>query len=217
MNEKRIAIGDIHGRGFWKHYLEEDFTAFYILGDYFDNAFVPPAEMLQNFGDIVTAARKDSRIHLCLGNHDYHYLTDDPEERYSRYNTSHAAEYREALMAARDLLRVVYETDDRILISHAGLSETFMLINGFKAPAEVNGRFRTDPGCLRFNGGDVFGDDVTQGPLWIRPTALLDDHLIGYSQIVGHTVVRAITSRTLGDGHTLTLIDTGDTEAVYRF
>lgn len=38
-----------------------------------------------------------------------------------------------------------------------------------------------------FNGYDNYGDDITQGPTWIRPPSLVKDHIEGYNQCVGHT------------------------------
>jgi hypothetical protein len=213
----RLAMGDIHGRPFWKHYLDENYTAYYILGDFFDSFDVPFAAQLRNFTEIVNAARQDGRIKLCLGNHDYHYIANDPYEQYSGYQRAKAAYIREILQAARDLLQIVYETDDHILLSHAGISKTFMRLHGFKAPQEINERFRQDVSFLAFNGTECHGDDVTQGPLWIRPESLLRDHLAGYSQIVGHTPMFAIETYPLGDSHTLTVIDTHDDESIYRF
>jgi hypothetical protein len=213
----RLAIGDIHGRPFWKHYLDEDYTAYYILGDFFDSYGLPFTVELQNFTEIVNAARQDGRIKLCLGNHDYHYIANDPYERNSRYQTKKAGCIREAHHAARDLIQVVYETDDHILVSHAGISETFMRIHSFKTPLEINERFRQDISCLAFNGTECYGDDVTQGPLWIRPASLLREPFSGYSQIVGHTPISAIQTHPLADGHTLTFIDTHDEESIYRF
>jgi hypothetical protein len=124
-----------------------------------------------------------------------------------------------------DLLRVLYVTEDRFIISHAGVSATFMAKTGRNGGGfgtgdieGVNEAFLKDRNILNFDGWNIFGDDITQGPLWIRPNSLLDDHIPGYSQIVGHTGFPAIQEVPLsGEGIRIVFIDTGDTDSVYRF
>jgi hypothetical protein len=225
----RLAIGDIHGRTFWKNHLDKDFSEYYILGDYFDSFDVPFAKQMRNFADIVQAAQKDKRIKLCLGNHDYHYLMNNYYEQYSGFQDSHAVNIQEALLNASDLLNIIYETNDRIILSHAGLSKTFMKQNNFVTPTEINTRFRellalgaqledVFETFLSFNGYENHGDDVTQGPLWIRPASLKRDAIAGYSQIAGHTPVKNITTIPIPKSpYSITLIDTHDSESVYWF
>jgi hypothetical protein len=214
----RLAIGDIHGRTFWKNYLDKDFSEYYILGDYFDSFDVPFLRQMLNFSDIIAAAKKDTRIKLCLGNHDFQYLLNNGYERYSGFQCEHAFEIQAILLSSIDLLQIVYETSGKIIISHAGLSKTFMNNNGFARPLEINASFRDSLDFLRFNGTEPHGDNMTQGPLWIRPRSLVKDALNGYSQIVGHTPVSEITTREIPQTpYAITLIDTEDTEAVYYF
>jgi hypothetical protein len=214
----RLAIGDIHGRDFWKHYLQEDFDEYYILGDYFDSNCVSFKSQMRNFLEIISAAQDDPRLKLCLGNHDFHYVLDDPRERYSSFQENHAGEIHDALVGFLYMIKIVYQTADNIIISHAGLSHVFMEQFGIAKALDINERFKADKRILCFNGFESHGDDVTQGPLWIRPEALLQSAIPGFSQIAGHTPVPRITKHSLDkEGHTLTLIDTYDTESIYRF
>jgi hypothetical protein len=65
---------------------------------------------------------------------------------------------------------------------------------------------------------NIYGDDITQSPIWIRPSSLCEDPLSGYNQIVGHTPVRAISELAINEGkNKVVLIDTYDTESIYRF
>ncbi|MDR0452283.1 MAG: hypothetical protein LBH15_04505, partial [Treponema sp.] len=73
-----------------------------------------------------------------------------------------------------------------------GISKTFLSLRGIADPLDINRRFRKNPRLLVFCGADSYGNDITQGPLWIRPESLLSDALPGYSQIVGHTPVEGI-------------------------
>jgi hypothetical protein len=222
----RIAIGDIHGRCFWKRYLEAEYTEYYILGDYFDSPDILYHIQYANFLEIVKAARNDSRIKLCLGNHDYHYYLLDDTERYSGYQRQYAGEIHAILVKCIDVLNIVYGCAGAVLVSHAGISNTFMKNNGFSHPDAVNAAFRENPALFRFNGADIYGDNVEQGPLWIRPDSLCADAYTGYSQVVGHTPVPDVHTRELrasggakvgGAACTLTFINTQDRDCVYWF
>jgi hypothetical protein len=215
----RLAIGDIHGKPFWKHYLKEDFSAFYVTGDYFDshNSRMNFAKQFKNFAEICKAARADSRLKLCLGNHDYHYLGVDGE-CYSGFQDDHYEKIRQALETNLDLLNIVYVTEDRFIISHAGVTAWFLQSLKLAKPEEINGAFFKDRTILKFNGDDIYGDDITQSPIWIRPASLGVDPLDGYNQIVGHTPVTKISEIPINGGtNKIVLIDTYDTESIYRF
>jgi hypothetical protein len=220
----RLAIGDVHGRDFWKHYLDEDFEEFYFVGDYFDSFDQPFIRQYQNFQEICEKAREDTRIKLCLGNHDYHYLGKVTDQQYSGYQEDHCYEIYQILERNIDLLKVVYVTADKYIISHAGVSGWFLKMMekaGFQGIEGINEAFVWDRNILNFNGHNPFGDDFTQSPIWIRPHSLEQQPVAGYNQIVGHTPIETIRTVALGDkGNkviTITYIDTHDTESIHRF
>jgi hypothetical protein len=234
----RLAIGDVHGRDGWKKYLEEDFSRCFFVGDYFDSFNLSFRRQYRNFLDICGAARKDRRIRLCMGNHDYHYMAGVRDQWYSGFQEKHYRHIQEVLEENMDLLRVLYVTEDRFIISHAGVSATCMAKMekqgrrdsgpgidhvgpdpaGGAGIEGINEAFLKDRNILNNDGRDIYGDDVTQGPLWIRPDSLLADHVPGYSQIVGHTGFPAIQEVPLEDeGVRIVFIDTGDTASAYRF
>jgi hypothetical protein len=146
-------------------------------------------------------------------------------QRYSGFQEEHYFHIQEILEKNMDLLRVLFVTEDRFIISHAGLSAAFMAkmekhgLPGSPAGIEgINEAFLKDRNILNFDGLDIFGDDITQGPLWIRPNSLLADHVPGYSQIVGHTGFPAIQEIPLEDeGTRIVFVDTGDAGLAYRF
>lgn len=202
----RAAIGDIHGREAYKKLLKDSYSEIYILGDYFDSREkISPGTQLDVFKEIVELARKDDRIRLCLGNHDYHYLINDRFERYSGFQAYHRFDFREALQEASDLLKIVYVTADNYLLSHAGVSQTFLKRFGLERPEQINDLYKADPSCLKFSPeGDDFGNHPANSPIWIRPPALFHDMLPGYKQIVGHTNTQFNEIKEVGD---LVLID----------
>jgi hypothetical protein len=220
----RLAIGDPHGRSFWKHYLDEDFSTFYITGDYFDSFNVPFAKQYRNFKELCEAARRDSRIKLCLGNHDYQYLGNVTGQLYSGYQEKHFFEIYSILEKNIDLLKVVYITQDNYIISHAGVSAWFMNAMRKAGAVDIEGInevFERDRNILNFNGNNPYGNDITQSPIWIRPYSLEKQPVPGYNQIVGHTEMAEITEVTLPDsangGIKIAYTDTGDRESVYWF
>jgi hypothetical protein len=217
----RLAIGDMHGRQYWKKYLYEDFTEYYILGDYFDSSFVSFTHQYNNFKEICETAKRDNRIKLCLGNHDFHYLKNIPYQRYSGYQAYHADKIQEILEENISLLKILYATEDRYLLSHAGLSRTFaqfMKDSGAKGIEDINALFLENRSLFIFRGKNKYGNDCTQGPLWIRPTALESDPVAGFNQIVGHSPYDKISEYYLKSYKVkIVYIDTGAMESIYRF
>ena len=217
MGIPRYAIGDVHGRPYWKSYIKKEYKEFYFTGDYFDSYDIPFARQYKNFVEICNAARSDSRIKMCLGNHDYHYLSGVRKQSYSGYQDHNSIQISLILEEYIDLLKIVYVTEDKYLISHAGVTSWFLKsING-KKPEDINEAFKKDRNILNFNGYDMYGDDITQSPIWVRPRSLENDHVSGYNQIVGHTPVRNIAEFAMNDGSKLIFIDTHDTESIYTF
>ena len=192
-----IAIGDIHGKNCWKDLLDCDFNNAYFVGDYFDNYENTPAvTQIRNFKEICEVARKDNRIHLCLGNHDLHYLRGIPKhEQYSGFQWYSRFDIQEALEENINFLNVVCVYNDT-LISHAGVSRTFLLENNITLET-LNDKFKENRNILTFNNScyDPYGDDPISSPVWIRPKSLLKDCVDGYKQIVGHTKVLEIETR----------------------
>lgn len=201
-----IVIGDIHGKSCWKDFLNQEFDQAYFAGDYFDNYEQTPAvTQIRNFKEICDVARKDSRIHLCLGNHDFQYMRGIPiYEKYSGFQNYSYIDIQEAIESNIDLLNLIYIVDNTI-ISHAGVTKTWLtMIN--TSLDQVNNSFRENRDICIFDGYNCYGDDITQSPIWVRPKSLLSDSIEGYNQIVGHTKVSDITTI-----ENITLIDCLDT------
>ena len=216
-NIPRYVIGDIHGRPFWKSYIKKEYSEFYFTGDYFDSFDIPFSGQYANFMEICKEARADNRIKLCLGNHDYHYLEGVHNQYYSGFQDTNSKKISTVLEENMDLFKIVYTTEDNYIISHAGVTSWFLAsIEGTK-PDDINHAFYKDRNILFFNGHNIYGDDITQSPIWVRPASLERNHVPGYNQIVGHTPVREIHEFVLEDGVKIVLIDTHNTASIYRF
>jgi len=214
----RCAIGDVHGRPFWKSYIaKEKFSEFYFTGDYFDSYTIPFLEQYSNFKEICKAARADSRVKMCVGNHDYHYMRGVDNQCYSGFQDNNHEKISAVLEENMDLLKIVYVTEDKFIISHAGVTAWFLNSIGGNKPEDINGAFEKNRNVLNFNGSDIYGDDITQSPIWVRPESLQRDPVPGYSQIAGHTPVRSITEIELNGADKLILIDTHNSKSICRF
>lgn len=192
-----ISIGDLHGKNCWRQLLDQDFDECFFLGDYFDprdGDNIPAVTQIRNFKDIVKLARENSNVHLCLGNHDYHYLRGI-KSRYSGFQYYNSFDIQEVLEDNIDLLKIVYIKGNNI-ISHAGVSKTFLEIHDIKDILDINDIFNFDRSIIEFSRicYDDTGDDPSSSPIWIRPNSLVLDKVDNYNQIVGHTRVPYINT-----------------------
>lgn len=201
---KTIAIGDIHGRSIWKQILEQECPDRVVfIGDYFDSFDISGTEQLYNFQNIIQwkTDNPQCEVILLIGNHDFHYMPEC-RDRYSGYQSALWPEIGRILDEARDHLRMAYRMGD-IVFSHAGISPEFLLNNNWGEQDMIefiNDLWHFQPYKFRFadNGyghSDPYGDDTFQGPLWIRPKALMkacEDVKKSIRQVVGHTAVKEI-------------------------
>jgi hypothetical protein len=193
---KIITIGDIHGRNNWKFLIDkiDEYDKIIFIGDYFDSFTIPGIIQLQNFYDIIDFKRNNKdKVILLIGNHDYHYFPGIRED-YSGYQASMRHSFEKALYEAYndELLDVAY-SHNKYLFSHAGLSKTWCNSNDIdleNVVESINDLFKFKPKNFTFSIGanlSFYGDDITQGPFWIRPKSLIIDMLDDYIQVVGHT------------------------------
>lgn len=190
---KSIHIGDIHGRTMWKDIVKANPDADKIVfhGDYFDsyNNEYTAEEEITNFNEIITLAKADNRVILLMGNHDIHYIPA-MQEQYSRFQPRASREIWNAMKENLDMLKACYITKD-FICSHAGIAEPFLervnILNDENLEDNLNYLLRKNPRKFRFDGWDGYGDDITQGPMWIRPNSLLNAGIKG-THIVGHSM-----------------------------
>lgn len=179
---KTLILSDIHGRNNWKKFNFLDYDKVILQGDFLDSYNISPKAQLDNLEEIIASLLPNS---VCLaGNHDFHYLFD--WEYYTGYNSSIAIRAKELLSMMN--LKAACEVDD-FLITHAGVTKTWydsIPKHGISIEDNINLVWEYKPKLFSFNGKDHYGEDITQGPFWVRPRALLKDKL-DCKQIVGHT------------------------------
>jgi len=195
-----IAIGDIHGRNCWEDINFDMYDNIYFLGDYFDSFSISFEDQFKNFKNITDFARKDKRVHLCIGNHDFQYLSGVSEwERYSGFQSKNYTAINTILQDNLGMLQFGYINGNYIL-THAGVSKVWLMSSGLSL--DTIDRWKNDYKNFYFNGIDFCGDDKTQSPIWIRPISLSKSKVEDYKQIIGHTPVKNVS--TVGN---LTLCD----------
>lgn len=201
---KIIAIGDTHGRSFWKLIKEkEEWDKFIFIGDYFDSFDIKPEEQIANFREIAKFKEDNpEKVVLLIGNHDEHYFPFMGNSGTSGYNAGAAPNYGHLLSTYKDLLQMAHSEGD-VLFTHAGVGETWLkenhlggeekweVPNNATEVAEfVNDVWKYKPLSFKFNGWDPTGNDMCQTPIWIRPLSLTKDSRKlreSVIQVVGHT------------------------------
>lgn len=198
---KIIAIGDVHGRNFWKAIAHEQaYDKLVIIGDYFDSLTISAAEQLYNFMEIIAFKKANpEKVTLLIGNHDFHYLPAAMEmnETYSGFQDRHAFRISYLFQENLHQFSMCYQWEN-YLFTHAGVTHTWLDNAGYDGePVNVfiNDLFKHQPLAFFFNGTDPYGDNVTQSPIWVRPDSL-KKNAFKYEtirQVVGHTTHQEIT------------------------
>lgn len=229
---KTIAIGDIHGRHFWKQIVEkEEFDRAIFVGDYFDSHDdISGIEQLRNFEDILGFEKtSDKEVILLIGNHDMHYFPEIGYNGTSGYQSGLATSFGFVLNENRNVMQMAY-AQDNCLFSHAGICETWMnrivrhkiveempLFTAEDIAIFTNDIWEFKPQLFNFtsDGEGVMsqtGDDIGQTPVWIRPRSLMKDSQTmkkaGIVQIVGHTYQNQIDIKGKSTGSKYFFIDT---------
>lgn len=211
---KWIAIGDIHGRQNWKSIVNTEINQvdrIIFVGDYFDSFDIDMPTQINNFKDLLELKKSyPDKVVLLTGNHDIHYLST-LKEKYSGYNSGFAyiIENDCILPAIKDRSLQMCHVEDDIIFTHAGITNTWLLLSNIvesidnivDLDIELNDAFYYKPNTFRFQSSykfsmsDNYGDNIWQGPLWVRPRSLIVDKIDGYKQVVGHTEMNSILDK----------------------
>ena len=229
---KTIVIGDIHGNPNWEKIvnLESDADKIVFVGDYLDSLQYTFPEQYNNFLKIIALKKANlDKVELLIGNHCLHYI--DGNFRCKGFQSIHYDEFNDIYRDNFSLFNVIYEQDN-LLISHAGVCPEFMNQcfgkegwNVNNLTEVINTRFKQNVNFLRFNhrSYDVYGDDVGQTPVWIRPRSLLKSNnnfpkrpiKNRFIQIVGHTQQESLIVNRKDIGPRYILVDTLNTSNQY--
>ena len=192
---KVIGIGDVHGYKTWIQILNEtDADKYIFIGDYFDNyGYTGYIEQIENFRDILEYKKANmDKVFVLLGNHDFHYLKTSTK-RYTGYQIPLGISVLQDLLdsAIKQNLIQICHVHDNVLFSHAGVTKTWCEdtnIDMENLEQSINDFLKYRPNVFEFiSGGNPYGDDVYQSPIWVRPQSLLENMVEGYTHVVGHT------------------------------
>jgi predicted phosphodiesterase len=201
---KVLALGDTHGNTTWKKILEseKDWDKVVFIGDYWDtHEQISYQEQRANFVEIMEFALKDPNVITLCGNHDLHYWL--PQAAYSGYQAEYTDFIYELLYKYWHQLTAAVEFD-RVLYTHAGVTENWQDQFLAYTPEAINKLLDERPGAFDFLPSDIlrptfrlpnpYGDNVWQGPMWVRPMSLKQrpgsiqrDDIYTPKQVVGHT------------------------------
>ena len=187
---KILVISDVHGTAYWKEYIKNIDNYEYVvsLGDWFDNhECIEDSDEIENFKEALEWKNKyKEKFIMLLGNHD---LNSHIIREKMSGNTQHRErEIFDLLIKNRNLFSICFEYKNYVF-SHAGISKTWMKNNSFSSIDEINKNYQEgnfEP--FRFRAEDENGESSIQGPMWIRPKALISDYYYK-KQIVGHTML----------------------------
>lgn len=208
---KWLAIGDIHGLSIWKDIVNKEIdntNKIIFVGDYFDSFDIDMPTQIENYKDILELKKSyPDKVILLTGNHDIHYLST-MNERYSGFNQKFSLiiEHDCILPAIKDRSLQMCHIEDDVIFTHAGLTKTWLLKSNIiediddttDLDTKLNDIFYYQPFIFRFQSSykssisDNYGDNIWQGPLWVRPRSLAADKIDNYRQVVGHTRMNTI-------------------------
>lgn len=210
---KVLVIPDVHQQTETLDLIAGEFDECVMLGDYVDHWESGAWWDDENRNPIAILERVHSlkekygdRIHVLLGNHDLTYLALDKlseAERFlatsvSGHQKKHEAEIASKMDEVSDMFEIACEIDG-IVYSHAGFSNTWMEFanrtQGGDGTIDLKGLIadlNTEDGAKKLHlmldhaSMSPSGDSTMEGPLWIRPRALMSDMYFD-KQVVGHT------------------------------
>lgn len=207
--KKITIIGDLHGRTTWRQMVDAnpDSDLYIFMGDYFDSFHIDIMSQMHNFRDLIKFKKENTdKVITLLGNHDFHY-TSGCIGTYSGFHHSLLFNMKLELdELIRDGILIMAHQIDKYLFTHAGVTKTFC--EEWKIDAEnlvesLNQQLIHRPIVFNFRAGNRYsatGDDITQGPLWVRPTSLMEDGL-DYMHVIGHTERTMIETVSNDDGY----------------
>jgi len=183
---KIAVISDIHQSVYWRKIIEQmdDFDKVVFLGDEFDCWLNKWPFQMNNAENIITFKKSfPEKVDLCWSNHAISYYLN---ERCSGYQVEHAFDINEYYRKYESFYNILYIYDNWIF-SHAGISEKWMKYCSINELSEINQLFKDKPKNFKWVGPDNFGNNANEGPLWIRPEALIENRVPGFNQVAGHT------------------------------
>ena len=195
---KIIILGDIHGRMIWHDIIQaEKPDKVIFMGDYISSHDdISSEQQCINLEDILNYKEDNpNNVILLRGNHDLqhlgYYWAECSGFFRGVYNWLSEPHIKERFLNLTQWIHI----ENNYIFSHAGISQTWWKSLELGDPTKDNilKINQLEPSPLfaftpdRFS--DYYGDSFSQPCTWIRPTALVQNALENWNQIVGHTRV----------------------------
>ena len=195
---KILVLGDIHGRPFWRDIVSKenpDKTIF--LGDYVTTheLYTPEQQLTELRAILDYKEQNPDKVILLRGNHDldglgYYWAQCYPSAGDVRPVMNKDAEFGKRFLRLTQWLHVEMVGDKPTLFAHAGVTKEWLEkeLNMTEFNAKIINAMEPNE-HFGFTGGrwDSYGTDPEQSCVWIRPGTLIEHHIDGWDQVVGHT------------------------------
>lgn len=226
---KLLAIGDIHGRDYWRQINLDNHDKVVFIGDYVDSSVVNEREQYANLLAIINLKKRFSdKIELLLGNHDIHYMLYGFVEPCMGFNVQSYRKFRDVFLENKRLFNNAYQHKN-YLFSHAGISNQWW--DWINRNSEVEAIFEKsntiaeglnllylnrDHYNVLHSVGESRGGSQIGGIFWADISDTKEDQLAGFHQVVGHSKVDKITDHKSSVDTTITYIDILDSNKVFE-
>lgn len=210
-----ITIGDLHGRDVWKQVDIEKYDKIIFIGDYVDSFTLSPIVQKENLLEIIKLKQKyPDKIVLLLGNHDMQYLCY-PKGRCPGFQAYFWQDYTEVFKEYKKLFQLAYQIENYIW-THAGITNGWLQWVGIKESKKTPLAYHLNEMIHNERYEKLFSISAYRGGMSKYGSIIcadkhetIDDHLIGYHQIVGHTPIKEIT-KIKKENSSITYIDCQD-------
>ncbi len=204
---KTIVLGDIHGRTVWKTIMDlEQPDRVVFLGDYVSShEDIGTDQQIDNFMEILVAKEQQPQKFVLLrGNHDLQHLgywwAECSGLNPKVQDFMSQSDIRERFLTASQWVYEMTIGEESVVCSHAGISKVWLEHNNIHTPSDINlepasPAFSFIPASLL----DFDGNSITQPCVWIRPSALTECAVPGYTQIVAHTPIKKLYQYRIKD------------------
>ena len=203
---KILVIPDIHGRQFWKLYVDkiDNYDKIVFLGDYVDPygpENISENDAITNFIDIIEFKKKfPSKVVLLLGNHDLHYASTLFYQYAAggRISIKYFNDIKQLFIDNHILFQIAYDTPD-ILFTHAGFIKEWADKYNINPTADALNSFwdKNDLSCFtdisyirggNSNAGSCVWSDVSEKMQYDENNKLINITGVDKYQIFGHTL-----------------------------
>ena len=216
---KILVISDVHGTDYWKSAIDkvDNYDHIVQMGDWFDDWTNDwdRVDQISNLEEALLFQKKyENKVHILIGNHDLNsYLI---KENVAGHQLFKEIDIYYCLKRHLEEMNIAVEIGGWIF-SHAGFTKTWMKLNNFTTIDEVNAAFHSlNFTPFKFYGWDITGNDMTQGPTWVRKDSLIADYYFD-KQVVGHTPLKNPPFISHKNGLDLIVVDDVDHKCQYEF